>query len=134
MAGDEAHCLLAKNETIRYFQLVARMRKTTSALFRSFTVKKILVPLIGDDVAPRFDLAPEALIALVDDNGIITEDRTIILDEASAETLCKLVLTEKVDVVVCCGIEDEYYNYLVWKRVQVFDSVMGPYAEQKARY
>ncbi len=76
-------------------------------------MKKILVPLIGDDVAPRFDLAPEALIALVDDNGIITEDRTIILDEASAETLCKLVLTEKVDIVVCCGIEDEYYSTLV---------------------
>ncbi len=75
------------------------------------------------------NLAPEALIALVDDNGIITEDRTIILDEASAETLCKLVLTEKVDIVVCCGIEDEYYKYLVWKRVRVFDSVMGPYAD-----
>jgi predicted Fe-Mo cluster-binding NifX family protein len=92
-------------------------------------MKKILIPLTGDDVAPRFDLAPEALIALVDEEGRIAEDRTIILDEASAETLCKLVLTEKIDIVVCCGIEDEYYKYLVWKKVQVFDSVMGTYQE-----
>ena len=36
---------------------------------------KILVPLLGDDIAPRFDLAPEAYIALVDDNQKIVEER-----------------------------------------------------------
>jgi len=94
---------------------------------QSVNLTKVLIPLLGDDVAPRFDLAPEALIAVFrPDTGLI-EERTIILPEASAESLCHLVLTEKVDMVVCCGIEDEYYQYLTWKKLKVIDSVMGPY-------
>lgn len=88
---------------------------------------KLLIPLFGDDVAPRFDLSAEALIAVLGPGGELVEERTIILSEASAEALCHLILTEKVDTVVCCGIEDEYYQYLTWKQVKVFDSVMGPY-------
>ncbi len=90
---------------------------------------KILIPLSGDDVAPRFDLAPEALIAVIKPDGEIAEERTIILSEASAESLCHLILTEKVDTVVCCGIEDEYYQYLSWKKVNVVDSVVGSYTK-----
>ncbi|MGD9818279.1 MAG: NifB/NifX family molybdenum-iron cluster-binding protein [Desulfomonilaceae bacterium] len=86
---------------------------------------KILVPLLGDDIAPRFDLAPEAYIALVDDNKRIVEERTIVLSEASAETLCRMILDERITMVICGGIEDEYYQYLVWKKVSVIDSVIG---------
>ena len=94
---------------------------------KSLTMTKVLIPLLGDDVAPRFDLAPEALIAVFrPDRGLI-EERTIILPEASAEALCHLILTEKVDMVVCCGIEEEYYQYLIWKKLKVIESVMGPY-------
>ncbi len=35
-------------------------------------------------------------------------------------------MTEKVDTVVCCAIEEEYYQYLIWKKVKVIESVMGP--------
>lgn len=94
---------------------------------QSLNMIKVLIPLFGDDVAPRFDLAPEALIAAFrPDRGLI-EERTIILPEASAEALCHLILTEKVDMVVCCGIEEEYYQYLVWKKLKIIESVMGPY-------
>ena len=71
---------------------------------------KILIPLTGDDVAPRFDLAPEAFVAVVRADGSVGEDRTIILPHASAEALCNLILTEKIDMVICCGIEEEYYQ------------------------
>lgn len=94
----------------------------------SVSVTKILIPLSGDDVAPRFDLAPEAFVAVIRSDGSLTEERTIILPEASAEALCHLILAEKVDLVVCCGIEDEYYQYLKWKKVRVIDSEMGPYS------
>jgi len=94
---------------------------------QSVNLTKVLIPLLGDDVAPRFDLAPEALIAVFRPGMGLIEERTIILPEASAESLCHLVLTEKVDMVVCCGIEDEYYQYLTWKKLKVIDSVMGPY-------
>ncbi len=89
---------------------------------------KILVPLLGDDIAPRFDLAPEAYIALVDDRQKIVEERTIVLSEASPEALCRMILDERITMVICNGIEDEYYQYLLWKKVSVIDSVMGPSA------
>jgi predicted Fe-Mo cluster-binding NifX family protein len=113
-----------KDETVRA-RLMKRTRKETGTEPRN--VNKILIPLSGDDVAPRFDLAPEAFIATVRPDGEVAEERTIILSEASAEALCHLILTEKVDTVVCCGIEEEYYQYLTWKQVKVVDSVIGSY-------
>jgi len=106
------------------------MKQSTKSLHpEQLASTKILIPLLGDDVAPRFDLAPEALIAVLRSDGSLAEERTLILSEASPEALCHLILTEKVDTVVCCGIEDEYYQYLTWKKVKVIDSVMGPYTK-----
>jgi predicted Fe-Mo cluster-binding NifX family protein len=86
---------------------------------------KILIPLHEDDVAPRFDLATEALI--VDDIGTsgAGDRRMVVLPSASADKLCHLIITEGVRTVICSGIEDDYYQYLVWKRVNVIDSVIG---------
>jgi len=91
--------------------------------------KKVLIPLSGDDVAPRFDLAPEVVLATIEDDGTIMDERAIVLANASAEVLCRVVLDEKTDVVVCGGIDDEYFQYLTWKKVEVIDSVIGPYME-----
>lgn len=113
-------------ETV-WTRLMKKGRKITSAEQSAST--KVLIPLLGDDVAPRFDLAPEAVIAVLRPDGLIAEERTIILSEASAEALCHLILTEKVETVVCCGIEEQYYQYLTWKKVKVIDSVMGSYAK-----
>jgi len=87
--------------------------------------KKLLIPLNGNDVAPRFDLATEVLIASVDEETGLVEDKTIVLPHASPEDLCHLILTERADVVICGGVEEEYYQYLRWKKVEVIDSVIG---------
>ena len=91
--------------------------------------KKILIPLFEDQVAPRFDLATEVFIVTIGTDEQITEKRTVVLPRASAEDLCHLILMEKIDTVICGGIEDEYYRFLKWKKVSVFDSVMGSYEE-----
>ena len=88
--------------------------------------KKVLIPLYGDDVAPRFDLATEAMITFGGETREYREEKIVVLPQSSTEKLCHLVLTEGIDVVICSGIEEEYYQYLTWKRVQVFDSVIGP--------
>lgn len=87
--------------------------------------QKILIPLYSDQVAPRFDLATEVYIISVGDDGRPIEKKTVVLPRASAEQLCHLVLLEKIGTVVCGGIEDEYYQYLKWKNVNVLDSVVG---------
>jgi len=87
--------------------------------------KKILIALHGEEVAPRFDLATEVLIAVIQPDGTLAEERTMVLPQASVEKLCHMIVTEDVGVVVCGGIEEEYYQYLTWKRVRVIDSVIG---------
>jgi len=89
--------------------------------------QRILIPLYGDQVAPRFDLSTEVFIFSITDKGRFVEKKTVVLPRASAEQLCHLVLLEKIGTVVCGGIEDEYYQYLKWKNVKVLDSVIGSY-------
>jgi len=86
--------------------------------------KKVLIPLFNNYVAPRFDLANEVLITDLDEGGEY-EEKIVMLPNASAEQLCHMVLMEHIDAVICGGIEEEYYQYLKWKKVEVLDSVMG---------
>ena len=87
-------------------------------------MKKTLVTLDLDHVASRFDLTAEAWLGRVGPDSP-PRGKTLVLSSASADELCKLVLTEKVDLVVCGAIEDKYFDYLQWKGVAVFDSVIG---------
>jgi len=85
---------------------------------------KTLVTLDLDHVASRFDLAAEVWIGKVGP-GSTRDGKTLVLSTASADELCKLILTEKVKVVVTGAVEDKYYDYLQWKGVTVYDSVVG---------
>ena len=86
---------------------------------------KVLIPLLDEAVAPRFDLATDVLLACLGDEGAVVERKLLIMPQASAERLCQLVIAEAVDTVVCGGIEAEHYDYLTWKRVRVIDNVIG---------
>jgi predicted Fe-Mo cluster-binding NifX family protein len=97
-------------------------------------ITKILIPVYGDDISPRFDLSAEVYIATVDETGRYQDERIVVLPQISAEQLCHLILTENINVVICGGIEDEYYQYLVWKRIRVYDSVIGPWGEAIRRH
>ncbi len=92
---------------------------------RSARSRNVLVALLGESVAPRFDLATEVLIVRSRDGRLAGEPRTVILPGPSAEELCSLVLAERVGCVVCGGIEDVHYQYLTWKDVEVVDRVIG---------
>jgi len=89
--------------------------------------QKILIPLYGDDIAPRFDMAAEVLVAESGASGSGRKESIMVLAQPSSEKLCQLILTEGIDTVICNGIEEEHYQYLTWKRVRVFDSVIGPW-------
>ena len=91
---------------------------------------KILIPLNDNDVAPRFDLATEALIVTLLDPPESIRKKMVVLPSASAEKLCKLIIAEGVQAVICSAIEDDYFQYLTWKKITVVDSVVG--ASQRA--
>jgi len=86
---------------------------------------KILIPLHENDVAPRFDLTTEVLIVTNIGKSGSGDERMVVLPRASADQLCHLIITEGVQTVICGGIEDDYYQYLTWKRIEVIDSVIG---------
>lgn len=96
--------------------------------------KKILIPLYEDDVAPRFDLATEVLIVNEPGDDGTADKRMVVLPRASAEQLCHLIITENIQTVICSGIEDDYYQYLTWKRIDVIDSVVGSSNSALKRY
>jgi len=86
--------------------------------------RKILIPVHDRNVAPRFDLATEALIIIWDPESGIRK-KTVVLPRASSDQLCHLIITEGIQTVICNGIEDDYYQYLAWKKVEMIDSVIG---------
>lgn len=88
-------------------------------------IKKTIIPLFLDEVAPRFDLATEVMIVTTSGNNEVEEERTIVLAQASAEKLCQLILVENIKTLICGAIEDEYYQFLKWKKIGIFDSVSG---------
>ncbi len=90
---------------------------------------KILMPIDGEEIAPRFDLATEVWLGETDPQGELVKENILVLPQASAEDLCQLILNESVDVVICGGIENEYYEYLAWKRIKVYDSVIASYIQ-----
>lgn len=96
-------------------------------------LKKILIPISVNEVAPRFDLAAEVHIITGLKSGE-TEDKTVVLPQASAEKLCHLILTENITCVICGAIEEEYHQFLSWKKITVIDAVIGPWERVLIRY
>ncbi len=86
---------------------------------------RILLTLQGEVVAPRFDLATEILIARAERGELVESPREILLPGPSGEELCGLVIKEGITHLICGGIEEEHYQYLIWKGVVVLDRVIG---------
>jgi len=76
-------------------------------------------------IAPRFDLATEVRIVKVEEGKVVEPTRSLLLPGPSVDELCGLILRENITVLVCGGIENEQYQFLVWKKVKVFDRVIG---------
>jgi len=88
-------------------------------------IKRIIIPLYNDEVAPRFDLATEVMVAIVSSDHTVEEKKTIVLPRSSPEDLCHIMLSENICTLICGAIEDEYYQFLKWKKLSIFDNVSG---------
>lgn len=89
---------------------------------------KVLIAIMDNDVAPRFDITVEAVIAELDEGTAASDPRVLVLSEPSGDELCALAVSEGVDVVICGGIDEVHYDYLQWKNIRVVDGVIGAYA------
>lgn len=100
-----------------------------------------LLALCREEISPRFDLTAEVLLTPLepcDDRTspagpAMSERRHLVLAHVSSEELCDVITRSGVSVVVCGGIEEDYYHYLRWKRIDVICDVMGPLEDVLAR-
>ncbi len=90
---------------------------------------KLLLTLQDNNVAPRFDLTTEILIAEHTNGQLDNEPRYIILPRKSAEDLCDLIVKEGVRCLVCGGIEDSLHKFFLWKKIDVIDNIIGAYTQ-----
>ena len=88
-------------------------------------VTRVLITVQDHQVSFRFDMTLEVIIAEKDDVGRILDEKYFLLSGSSAEELCNVIQNENVHEVICGGIEDEYYQYLSWKKVTVFCNIIG---------
>lgn len=92
-------------------------------------MEKVMIPLLNNDVAPRFDTATDVLIVNIAREthvmGKVVE-KVVVLDQASPEAMCRLALSEDVTTIICAGIEGEYHDFLEWKGAKVIDDICGP--------
>ena len=92
-------------------------------------IHKITIPLFHEEVAPRFDLATEVLIMILSKGNIIEEKKTIVMPRSSADELCHLLLSENINTLICGAIEEEYYQFLKWKKLDIYDSIAGSWSK-----
>ncbi|MCF8107216.1 MAG: dinitrogenase iron-molybdenum cofactor biosynthesis protein [Desulfohalobiaceae bacterium] len=92
-------------------------------------MQTILITIQGNHVAPRFDLTPEVWLGNYDPQTFEPQGRILVLPQPSADKVCQMVIDEGVSIVICGGIEAQYHEYLRWKRIRVYDSVLGKYAD-----
>ncbi|WP_457551784.1 NifB/NifX family molybdenum-iron cluster-binding protein [Desulfobacula sp.] len=90
---------------------------------------QLSIPIYHEEVAPRFDLATEVLIMILSKNHHTEEKKNIILSRSSADDLCHLLLSEHTNTLICGAIEDEYYQFLKWKKIDVYDSIAGSWSD-----
>jgi len=93
--------------------------------------RQAFITLCGDTVAPRFDMTAEGLLVAIEPgvtskNFTREQGRLLVLAHTSSEELCDVITRAGVTIVVCGGIEEDYYHYLRWKRIEVVSDVMGP--------
>ena len=96
--------------------------------------RRIIMPLFGSEVAPRFDMALEVLTAKFAAPDNVFDEKVLILPEASAERLCHLIISVEETTLICGGIEQEHFDYLTWKQIEVIDNVIGPSDEVLKRF
>ena len=97
-------------------------------------IHRTAIPVLGDEINPRFDLATEVIILQTADKTNLQDKKSVVLPRSSADELCHILLSEKIDTLICGALEDEYYEFLNWKEIEVYDAVSGTWAHAFERW
>jgi len=97
-------------------------------------IHKLSIPVFQENIAPRFDMATEVFIILLSEDMTLEEKKTIVMPRSSADELCHLMLLENITTLICGAIENECYQFLKWKKIEIFDSIIGTWSDAFDRW
>jgi len=98
------------------------------------TLHKIAIPILGEEIVPRFDLTTEVIILTTSKDSCIQDKKIIVLPRSSPDELCHTLLAQEINTLICGAVEDEYYEFLKWKKLNVFDGVSGTWTHAFERW
>jgi predicted Fe-Mo cluster-binding NifX family protein len=98
------------------------------------TLHKVAIPILGEEIVPRFDLTTEVVILTTTKSWEVQDKKIIVLPRSSSDELCNTLLAQEVNTLICGAIEDEYYEFLKWKKMAVFDGVCGAWPQAFNRW
>jgi predicted Fe-Mo cluster-binding NifX family protein len=98
------------------------------------TLHKVAIPILGEEIVPRFDLTTEVVILTTTKSWEIQDRKIIVLPRSSSDELCHTLLAQEINTLICGAIEDEYYEFLKWKKIAVFDGVSGTWTQAFNRW
>ncbi|MCG8552972.1 MAG: hypothetical protein MI799_21400 [Desulfobacterales bacterium] len=98
------------------------------------TLHKVAIPILGEEIVPRFDLTTEVIILTTVNSSEIQDKKIIVLPKSSSDELCHTLLVQEINTLICGAIEDEYYEFLKWKKIEVFDGVCGVWTQAFDRW
>lgn len=95
---------------------------------------KVAIPIKKDRIASRFDLAAEVAIIEFSEELKVKNKKIIVLPGSSPDDLSHLILSENINTLICGAIEEEYFQFLRWKKIVILDSVVGGWGEAFDRW
>jgi predicted Fe-Mo cluster-binding NifX family protein len=98
------------------------------------TLHKVAIPILGEEIVPRFDLTTEVVILTTTKSWEIQDKKIIVLPRSSSDELCHTLLAQEINTLICGAIEDEYYEFLKWKKIAVFDGISGAWTQAFNRW
>lgn len=98
------------------------------------TLHKVAIPILGEEIVPRFDLSTEVIILTTTKFSDLQDKKIIVLPRSSPDELCHILLVQEINTLICGAIEDEYYGFLKWKKIKVFDGVCGAWTHAFERW
>ena len=86
---------------------------------------KVLIPIENDRITPRFISAKTFRVFEINESGVIKGKSDIDVSSMGSFEKARLVRKEKIDIVICLGIENWIYHYLTGFNIKVIVGIAG---------
>lgn len=94
---------------------------------------KVAIPQFEGEVAPCFEVAGNMLIALVEDNAVISS-KSIVCVGPEGYRRVRLLQVHGVSTLICNGIKGLYRDMLVASGIKVFQGISAPIEDVLERF